>query len=37
MRIVLHAWAALPVVEDGRVSAVLFESKAVDAHCAPGW
>ncbi len=28
VRIVLHAWAALPVVEDGRVSAVLFESKA---------
>jgi hypothetical protein len=28
VRIVLHSWAALPVVEDGRVSAVLFESKA---------
>jgi hypothetical protein len=28
VRIVLHGWAALPVVEDGRVTAVLFESKA---------
>jgi hypothetical protein len=28
VRIVLHGWAALPVVEDGRVSAVLFESKS---------
>jgi hypothetical protein len=28
VRIVLHGWAALPVVEEGRVSAVLFESKA---------
>jgi hypothetical protein len=28
VRLVLHAWAALPVVEDGRVTAVLFESKA---------
>ena len=28
VRIVLHSWAALPVVERGRVSAVLFESKA---------
>jgi len=28
VRIVLHAWAALPIVEGGRVTAVLFESKA---------
>ena len=28
VRLVLHGWAALPVVEDGRVTAVLFESKA---------
>lgn len=28
VRLVLHGWAALPVVEDGRVAAVLFESKA---------
>jgi len=28
VRIVLHGWAALPVVEEGRVTAVLFESKA---------
>ncbi|MGH8219541.1 MAG: FAD-dependent oxidoreductase [Steroidobacteraceae bacterium] len=28
VRLVLHAWAAQPVVEDGRVTAVLFESKA---------
>lgn len=28
VRIVLHGWAALPVVEDGRVTAVLFECKA---------
>ncbi len=28
VRLVLHAWAALPIVEDGRVTAVLFESKA---------
>ncbi len=28
VRLVLHAWAALPVVEAGRVTAVLFESKA---------
>jgi len=27
VRIVLHAWAALPIVEDGRVTAVLFEGK----------
>jgi hypothetical protein len=27
VRLVLHGWAALPVVEDGRVTAVLFESK----------
>ncbi len=28
VRLVLHSWAALPVVEDGRVTAVLFESKS---------
>lgn len=28
VRLVLHAWAALPIVDDGRVTAVLFESKA---------
>ncbi len=28
VRIVLHGWAALPVVEAGRVNAVLFESKS---------
>jgi hypothetical protein len=28
VRIVLHGWAALPVVEEGRVTAVVFESKA---------
>ncbi len=28
VRLVLHAWAALPVVEEGRVNGVLFESKA---------
>ena len=28
VRLVLHGWAALPTVEDGRVTGVLFESKA---------
>ena len=28
VRLVLHSWAALPVVEDGRVTAILFESKS---------
>jgi FAD dependent oxidoreductase len=28
VRLVLHSWAALPVMEDGRVTAVLFESKS---------
>jgi hypothetical protein len=28
VRLVLHGWAALPVVEEGRVTAVLFESKS---------
>ena len=27
VRLVLHSWAVLPVVEDGRVTAVMFESK----------
>lgn len=27
VRLVLHGWAALPVVEEGRVTAVLFENK----------
>jgi len=28
VRLVLHAWAAQPIVEEGRVTAVVFESKA---------
>jgi hypothetical protein len=28
VRLVLHGWAALPLVEEGRVSGVLFESKS---------
>ena len=28
VRLVLHSWAALPTVEEGRVSGVLFESKS---------
>ncbi|MGH8260455.1 MAG: FAD-dependent oxidoreductase, partial [Steroidobacteraceae bacterium] len=28
VRLVLHGWAALPVVEEGRITAVLFESKS---------
>ncbi len=28
VRLVLHSWAALPIVEEGRVTGVLFESKS---------
>ncbi|HEY7457961.1 MAG TPA: FAD-dependent oxidoreductase [Xanthobacteraceae bacterium] len=28
VRVVFHGWAALPIVEDGRIAGVLFESKA---------
>ncbi len=28
VRLVLHSWAAIPIVEDGRVGGVIFESKA---------
>jgi FAD dependent oxidoreductase len=28
VRLVFHSWAALPIVEDGRVAGVVFESKA---------